>query len=471
MSDFRFGIIFKNKPMNKNKNIIAFDIDNIFFSRDGLILNGRFKGKSLGEIKENVFSLEVNELPPITKEFAFTTNKKLKSLDLSSEEVNDLVDICYSYSAKPLLADLSKGNIYLSNIYPVLNRELDIIVKDYFSNLINKALKECERVKEEKEDDKENVISIINELKKIIKGQDKTIESVVTNVLINLKATRENLNIQKNTILIDGSTGTGKTLLVTELAKILNTPVIIKNSTNYSTVGYVGDDLKSILTDLLRSTNGDISKAKNGIVCLDEIDKLGDTSLEIRRGIQQELLSYLSGTTVEVTLNKKTYMFDTSNLTFIFMGAFTNMKEKRNKSIGFDSKEDIKETTTDYVKAGMLREFMGRINVIAKTDDLELKDMKDILINSKISPLKDLILIGKLYGVEISFSEDFIKKASLDALKENIGARGIHRVINKVKNKLLLPIMTGNLSEILLTEDILEDDYLLDVNKRTLKQN
>lgn len=470
MSDFRFGIIFKNKPMNKNKNIIAYDIDNIFFAKDGLILNGKFKGKSLEEIKEDVFPLEVNELPPVTKEFAFTTNKKLKSLDLSSEEVSDLVDICYSYSVKPLLADLSKGNIYLSNIYPVLNRELDIIVKEYFSNLINKALKECEPVKEEKEEG-ENVLSIINELKEIIKGQDEAIESVVTNVLINLKTAKENVNIQKNTILIDGSTGTGKTLLVTELAKILNSPVIIKNSTNYSTVGYVGDDLKSILTDLLRTANSDISKAENGIVCLDEIDKLGDTSLEIRRGIQQELLSYLSGTTVEVTLNKKTYMFDTSNLTFIFMGAFTNMKENKNKSIGFDSKENIRETTTDYVKAGMLREFMGRINVITKTNDLKIEDIKNILINSKISPLKELILIGKLYSVEITFTEGFIKKASFDALKENIGARGIHRVINKVKNKLLLPIMTGSLSEVLLTEDILEDEYELDVNKRTLKQN
>lgn len=470
MSDFRFGIIFKNKPMNKNKNIIVYNIDNIFFAKDGLILNGKFKGKSLGEIKEDVFPLEVNELPPVTKEFAFTTNKKLKSLDLSSEEVSDLVDICYSYSAKPLLADLSKGNIYLSNIYPVLNRELDIIVKEYFSNLINKALKECEPVKEEKEEG-ENVLSIINELKEIIKGQDEAIESVVTNVLINLKTAKENVNIQKNTILIDGSTGTGKTLLVTELAKILNSPVIIKNSTNYSTVGYVGDDLKSILTDLLRTANSDISKAENGIVCLDEIDKLGDTSLEIRKGIQQELLSYLSGTTVEVTLNKKTYMFDTSNLTFIFMGAFTNMKEKKNKSIGFDSKENIRETTTDYVKAGMLREFMGRINVITKTNDLKIEDIENILINSKISPLKELILIGKLYSVEITFTEGFIKKASFDALKENIGARGVHRVINKVKNKLLLPIMTGSLSEVLLTEDILEDEYELDVNKRTLKQN
>lgn len=470
MSDFRFGIIFKNKPMNKNKNIIAYNIDNIFFAKDGLILNGKFKGKSLGEIKEDVFPLEVNELPPVTKEFAFTTNKKLKSLDLSSEEVSDLVDICYSYSAKPLLADLSKGNIYLSNIYPVLNRELDIIVKEYFSNLINKALKECEPVKEVKEEG-ENVLSIINELKEIIKGQDEAIESVVTNILINLKTAKENVNIQKSTILIDGSTGTGKTLLVTELAKILNSPVIIKNSTNYSTVGYVGDDLKSILTDLLRTANNDISKAENGIVCLDEIDKLGDTSLEIRKGIQQELLSYLSGTTVEVTLNKKTYLFDTSNLTFIFMGAFTNMKEKKNKSIGFDSKENIRETTTDYVKAGMLREFMGRINVITKTNDLKIEDIENILINSKISPLKELILIGKLYSVEITFTEGFIKKASFDALKENIGARGIHRVINKVKNKLLLPIMTGSLSEVLLTEDILEDEYELDVNKRTLKQN
>ncbi len=471
MSDFRFGIIFKNKTMSKDKNIIAYDIDNIFFTKDNLILNGMFKGKSLGEIKEDVLPLEICELPPVTKEYAFTTNKKLKSLDLTDEDLNDLVDICYSYSAKPLLANLSRGNIYLSNVYPILNREIEIIVKEYFADLINKALKECEQFKEKIEIEEENVLNIIDKLKEIIKGQDEAIESVVTNTLINLKTIKENLNIQKNVILIDGSTGTGKTLLVTELAKLLNVPAVIRNSTNYSTVGYVGDDLKSILSDLLRSTNGDMLKARTGIVCLDEIDKLGDTSLEIRRGIQQELLSYLSGTTVEINLNKNTYMFDTSKLTFIFMGAFTNMKEKKNKSIGFNSEKSTIESTTDYVKAGMLREFMGRINVIARTKDLKEEDIENILINSKISPLKELILIGKLYDVEITYTEDFIKEVSSKALKENIGARGINRVINNVKNKLLLPIMTGNLRKIILTEDILETDYELEIKKRTLKQN
>lgn len=119
----------------------------------------------------------------------------------------------------------------------------------------------------------------------------------------------------------------------------------------------------------------------------------------------------------------------------------------------------------------MLREFMGRINVIARTKDLKEEDIENILINSKISPLKELILIGKLYDVEITYTEDFIKEVSSKALKENIGARGINRVINNVKNKLLLPIMTGNLRKIILTEDILETDYELEIKKRTLKQN
>lgn len=467
MNDFRFGIIFKSKNLGNEKNINVYDIENVFFSRDGLILNGKFKGKFISDIKDEVYPLDINGLPPVTKEYAYTTNKKLKSLELSTDELNDLVDICYSYSAKPLLSNLSKGNIYLSKTTPIINEELDVIIKDYFSDLIYSALKEVSPTIENNTYN-EDVIGVINSLKEVIKGQDNAIKDVVTNVLINLKINKENIDLRKNTILIDGSTGTGKTLLVSELSKLLNAPLVIKNSTNYSTVGYVGDDLKSILSDLLRKSNYDLSKAKNGIVCLDEIDKLGDTSLEIRRGLQQELLSYLSGTQVEIHLNKNSYMFDTSNLTFIFMGAFTNMREKKNNSIGFDSKKEDKVSTTDYVKAGMLREFMGRINVITKTNDLDLNDMIDILVNSKISPLRELILIGKLYDVEITYTEGFIRKASLEALDEGIGARGIQRVINKVKNKLLLSIMTKEINEILLTEGILNEE---DIIKRTLKQN
>ena len=196
-----------------------------------------------------------------------------------------------------------------------------------------------EEIKEKQISENIDVLNIINSLKEKIKGQNEAIYTLVPNIVLNQKLVTSNnidlIKTSKNNILIDGSTGTGKTLLTTEIGKLLNVPYIVRSSTNYSGVGYVGEDLKSLLVDLLRITNGDLEKAKRGIICLDEIDKLADTTLEIRKGISQELLTWITGTNIKVVYNKKEYNFDTSLLTFIFMGAFSKMRtQKKNNSIG-----------------------------------------------------------------------------------------------------------------------------------------
>ena len=333
-----------------------------------------------------------------------------------------------------------------------------------------------EEIKEKQISENIDVLNIINSLKEKIKGQNEAIYTLVPNIVLNQKLVTSNnidlIKTSKNNILIDGSTGTGKTLLTTEIGKLLNVPYIVRSSTNYSGVGYVGEDLKSLLVDLLRITNGDLEKAERGIICLDEIDKLADTTLEIRKGISQELLTWITGTNIKVVYNKKEYNFDTSLLTFIFMGAFSKMRtQKKNNSIGFKSEIPKEEyLTKDYVSFGMNPEFMGRMSTIVTLRDLELKDYSDILVNSSISPLKALIDIGNLYNVEITYTEEFIDSVTNNALNNAIGARGLQREINKVRSKILIPIMTNQVKSITLTSEMLNDDYIFEKEK-TLELN
>lgn len=197
----------------------------------------------------------------------------------------------------------------------------------------------------------------------------------------------------------------------------------------------------------------------------------------MRKGLQQELLSYVSGSKITVKYMRKEYTFDTNRITFIFMGAFTNMREEKVsvKSIGFESRTHQNEnifTTNDYVKFGMLRELIGRINLICHMDKLTIKDFKDILLNSSISPLKKLITLCSLYDAELDYTEEFIDATCEKALKDDTGARALTKIMNDIRAKILLKVMTGEVTSITLTSDFLDDDFeLTNQNKRTLIEN
>ena len=226
--------------------------------------------------------------------------------------------------------------------------------------------------------------------------------------------------------------------------------MIVRGITNYSTVGYKGDDLSSILVELLKSANGDIEKAQRGIVCFDEIDKLGDTELEMRKGIAQELLSWMNGTKILIESEKgKSVSFDTSKLTIIGLGAFSKMRKekKKNNPIGFLVEGNNEEyTTEDFVKiAGMQRELMGRFNCIASLKDLDVNDLKIILTDSELSPLKSFIELASLYGVEVKYDEEFLDEIAEKAYEERIGARALQRQINEIRNKHLIDIISKDI--------------------------
>lgn len=326
-----------------------------------------------------------------------------------------------------------------------------------------------------------DINKIISETKKKIVGQDQAIESIGANIYANQRiiatGNRDLISTQKTSILLDGPTGTGKTAIIKEFADKLNLPIAITNSGSYSATGYVGDSLNDILKDLLKKANNNLELAQRGIVCLDEFDKLGgfskDRELIMRRAIQQELLSFMSGTKIKVSTDfvffkDNSVEFDTSNLTFICSGAFTGLsemkiEEKKKKPIGFslDTESEKENTYTiteqDYIDYGIERELMGRIQLITSTKAYSVEDLKRILLESTISPLKGFIEFVKSFGIkQVTYDDSFIEKVAQMAYDLGFGARGLHQIFANLKDSMLLDIINNKTISINLTTEMAE---------------
>ena len=280
--------------------------------------------------------------------------------------------------------------------------------------------------------------------------------------------------------LIAGATGTGKTAIIKEVADRLSLPMVITSATAYSGTGYVGGSITDILVKLLEKTKGNLELAQRGIVCLDEFDKLGQSpnegnNLKMKTAVQQELLAFISGTKYDIEYMGKTIEFDTSNLTFIGMGAFTKIRDQKiaerlmqskNHTIGFASydesgKEETNNTYVmteqDYINFGLERELIGRFSLLTSTKAYSIDDYKNILLKSSISPLKMFIEFAKSFGVEsVNYDDDFIQMAAEMAYKDNFGARGLQKIISNLKNSLLLEIMNNKTKSINLTTEMLK---------------
>ncbi len=285
---------------------------------------------------------------------------------------------------------------------------------------------------------------VINDIKKNVVAQDEVLDDVVRfihrNQIIIESNTPEDAAKVKGNVLIDGPTGTGKTYIMQEVAKHMNLPIVITQSTMYTSTGYRGVELKQMLEALLKETDGDLEAAQRGIVVLDEFDKLGngkgDSPLEIRKAVQQDLLTYMSGSKFPVEYKGKTYDFDTSRVTFVCLGAFTDYREKQ---VG-NSKDatDYEMYSDDYVKAGIMREMVGRFKLMRSTKKYTREALKQILTNSANSPLKNLISIGKKsYNTNIVFDDTIIDIIVEYAYNMNTGARSLQNVVGDLEVAIL----------------------------------
>ena len=224
------------------------------------------------------------------------------------------------------------------------------------------------------------------------------------------------------------------------MCKELDVPFFTADATAYTKEGYVGKSVYSMLNGLVAAANGDIVKAQNGILVIDEIDKKLSRDIS-GTDVLYSLLKIMDREVIEVEGDfYDSFMFDTSNLTIVFLGAFMEMydNKKTKKYIGFgnNSNEKLKNdviTEEDFIKFGMPSEFIGRIGTIAYTNEFNLNDLIRILFNSKISPLKIEKEYFESLGIKFTYTSPYVWEIARKSFKSKTGARDLKKL---VKNSL-----------------------------------